>query len=329
MNQQQSVTTSVNLSVVIPVFNEEDVLPLTAARLRAVLDNCCEDYEVLVVDDGSRDRTALVLQRLRRDWPQLRVVSLRRNSGHQAALTAGLDRCHGAWVVTIDADLQDPPELIPDMLQLAEADEADVVYAVREDRSSDSTFKRWTADCYYRVMRSVAGEQVPSQAGDFRLMSRAVVDELRRLPERHRVYRLLVPWLGFPSSELSYHRELRAAGCTKYPLRKMIRLALDSITSFSAAPLRLATWAGTAGALMCVMLLVGAVVARIAGHTVPGWASVTVAMLLIGAVQLICVGLLGEYVGRLFAEAQQRPLYFVASDTGAFRSASGQARAAA
>ncbi|MGN6333603.1 MAG: glycosyltransferase family 2 protein [Motilibacteraceae bacterium] len=303
------------LSVVVPVFEEEEVLPLTAARLRTVLDALHEPYEVVAVDDGSRDGTALVLAGLRQDWPQLRVVRLRRNSGHQAALTAGLERARGDWVVTIDADLQDPPELIPLMLERARADGSDVVYAVREDRSSDSRFKRWTAGLYYRLIRRLAGDDVPHSAGDFRLMSRAVVDDLKALPERHRVYRLLIPWLGHPSSQVAYRREKRAAGVSKYPLHKMTRLALDSVTSFTGAPLRIATWVGLYGAMLCGLLTAGAVAAYLLGHTVPGWASVTVGILFLGAVQLLCLGLLGEYVGRLFAEAQHRPLYYVASDT--------------
>jgi len=302
------------LTVVVPVFDEEAVLPLLAVRLRAVLDALGEPYEVLVVDDGSRDATPAVLAGLRVSWPQLRVLRLRRNGGHQAALTAGLDHADGDYVVTIDADLQDPPELIPEMLAVARRDGSDVVYAVRADRSTDSRFKRWTAGAYYRLMRSLAGEQVTGHAGDFRLLSRATVEALRSLPETHRVYRLLVPWLGFPSSQVPYVRATRAAGSTKYPLSRMVALAFDSVTTFSAAPLRLATVLGLSGSVLCAGLLVVAFAVYVLGRTVPGWASLFVAVLFLSSVQLLCLGLLGEYIGRLFVASQQRPSYFVAED---------------
>lgn len=304
------------LGVVVPVFNEEQVLEAFLARLRPVLEGTGLPHEVVIVDDGSTDATAAVLTSLRRSWPALRVVRLRRNAGHQAALTAGLDRCDADWVVTIDADLQDPPELIPALLGAARRDGAVVVYAVRDDRRSDSVFKRASAGLYYRAMRRVAGQSVPSHAGDFRLVSRDVVYALRGLPERHRVYRLLIPWLGFPSTTVTYRRDARAAGESKYPISRMARLAVDSLTSFTAQPLRIATWCGVIGSLVCLLAMVAALGAQFSGATIPGWASVFVAVLFVGAVQLLCLGLLGEYVGRLFAEAQHRPLYFIASDSG-------------
>lgn len=302
------------LSVIVPLFNEAEVLPIFESRLRAVLDQLDGTYEVLAIDDGSTDATGPLLHDMRGRWPQLRVLRLRRNAGHQAALTAGLDHCRGHQVVTIDADLQDPPELIPDLLDRATEADADVVYAIRADRTSDSVFKRGTAGLYYRLMRRAAGSDVPHDAGDFRLMSRDVVDALRRLPERHRVYRLLIPWLGFPSSSVSYRRDNRAAGSSKYPLPKMTRLAVDSLTSFTAMPLRIATWAGVAGSVLCVVMVIIALVAQLLGATVPGWASVFVAVFFLGAVQLLCLGLLGEYVGRLYSEAQHRPLYLLAPE---------------
>jgi polyisoprenyl-phosphate glycosyltransferase len=303
------------LSVVVPMFNEEQVLPLTAARLRGVLDGLGVGYEVVAVDDGSGDATAGVLAGLRAGWPQLRVIRLRRNSGHQAALLAGLMRAGGRFVVSIDADLQDPPEAIGAMWRLARAEGLDVVYGVRADRGADSWFKRVTAGWYYRLMRRLAGGQVRAHAGDFRLLSRAAVEALRGLPERGPVLRLVVPWLGFASGEVGFRRAERAAGRTKYPLSRMAALAADSITSFSAAPLRVATWLGLAGMLLCLGLTAAAVAAFLLGATVPGWASVYVAVLFLGAVQLLCLGLLGEYVGRLYTAVQNRPAYFIASDT--------------
>lgn len=301
--------------MVVPVFNEQDVLPLFEERIRPVLDGLGASYEVLTVDDGSRDATAAVLEGMRRRWPQLRVVRLRRNSGHQNALTAGLHRARGRYVVSIDVDLQDPPEVIGEMLRLAESVGLDVVHGVRADRSTDSFFKRWTAGLYYRLARRVVGSPVPHHAGDFRLLSRKAVDALIDLPEHLPVYRLLVPWLGLPSGEVRYARERRAAGRSKYPLAKMVRLAVDSITGFSAAPLRVATWLGCAGIVLCAVMAVAVVAAYLWGTVVPGWSSLLVAMVFLGALQLLCLGLLGEYVARIFTSLQGRPAYVVVSDS--------------
>ncbi|GLY31486.1 glycosyltransferase family 2 protein [Kineosporia sp. NBRC 101731] len=303
------------LSVVVPMFDEEAVIGLFVERLRPVLDDLGQTYEVLVVDDGSRDTTPALLEKARRDWEQLRVVRLRANAGHQAALSAGLVRARGAWVATIDADLQDPPETIADMLTAAREQSADVVYGVRNDRSTDSAFKRHTAGVYYRMIRRLVGHHVPADAGDFRLMSRAMVDAVNRLPEQNRVLRLVVPALGFPSAQVEYRREERAAGTTKYPLSRMIRLTVDSLTGFSIAPLRLATWFGLGGAAVTFLLLAFALLAFITDHTVPGWTSTFVAVAAVGAVQLLCLGMLGEYVGRLYTQLQGRPTYHIAYDS--------------
>ncbi|GAA1891728.1 glycosyltransferase family 2 protein [Asanoa iriomotensis] len=303
------------LSVVVPMYNEESVLPLLAERLRGVLDGLDETYEVVAVDDGSTDATAAALRGLRERWPQLRVIRLRRNSGHQAALNAGLMRSRGEYVVSIDADLQDPPETIADMLALARSQNLDIVYGVRADRSSDTAFKRLTAGAYYRMMRRLVGKSMPAQAGDFRLLSRTAVEALRDLPERSPVLRLVVPWLGFPSGEVRFERAERAAGRTKYPLSKMLALAAESVTSFSAAPLRVATWLGLLGVGVCALLVIAVVVAYATGHTVSGWPSILVAVLFLGAVQLLCLGLLGEYVGRIYTALLARPAYFIASDS--------------
>ncbi|MFR9774834.1 glycosyltransferase family 2 protein [Micromonospora sp. MS34] len=305
------------LSVVVPMFDEEAVLPLLVERLRGVLDGLGETYEVVAVDDGSADGTAAALAALRAGWPELRVLRLRRNSGHQAALHAGLLRARGGYVASIDADLQDPPEVIVEMLRRARAEGLDVVYGVRADRSRDTRFKRWTAAGYYRLVRRLVGQQVPDQAGDFRLLSRTAVEALRELPERNPVLRLVVPWLGFPSGEVAYERQARAAGRSRYPLSRMAGLAAESVASFSAAPLRVATWLGLAGVAVCGVLVVVAVVAWFAGATVTGWPSLYVAILFLGAVQLLCLGLLGEYVARIYTLVQGRPAYAVASDSAA------------
>jgi glycosyltransferase involved in cell wall biosynthesis len=303
------------LSVVIPMFNEAEVLPLLVQRLRPVLDGLTEPYEVVAVDDGSTDATAAQLIGVRRIWPELRVISLRRNGGHQAALTAGLHRAFGQYVVSLDADLQDPPEKIADMLALARSDGLDIVYGVRQDRSTDSVGKRRSADLYYWLMGRLAGVDAKPNAGDFRLLSRATVDALRQLPEHQPVYRLLVPWIGFPSGEVGYVRERRAAGKTKYPLRKMIALAADSVTNFSAAPLRIATWLGLTSFFFCLVMFIYVGLSYALDSTVRGWASMIATVLFLGGAQLLSLGLLGEYLGRLYAAAQGRPTYFVGHDS--------------
>lgn len=303
------------LSVVVPVFDEAEVLPLFVERLRPVLDGLDEPYELVTVDDGSGDATPVILQAARRTWPQLRVVRLRANAGHQAAISAGLAAARGAWVLTLDADLQDPPEVIPSMLAAARAEDVDVVYGVRTDRSSDSAFKRRSAHLFYATMRLMGASGAPDNAGDYRLMSRATVDAVNALPEDHRVLRLVVPALGFPSTTVGYVRDERAAGRSKYPLARMVRLSVDSVTGFSSAPLRLATWFGLGGFVLAVLLLGYALVAKVLGHTVAGWTSTVVIVAAFGALQLLCLGILGEYVGRIYAMLQRRPTYYVAYDS--------------
>ncbi len=316
------------LSVVIPMYNEEDVLPILVSRLRPVLDGIGDPYEVVAVDDGSADRTRDLLNAIRADWPQLRVLTLRRNSGHQAALTAGLRNATGRYTVSLDADLQDPPEKIPEMLRLAQAENLDIVYGIRNDRTTDTFAKRHTAGLYYWLTRRLTGVRLHPDAGDFRLLSRATLDVLTDMPEHQPVYRLLVPWIGFPSGEVRYRREARAAGHTKYPLSKMVRLAADSITNFSAAPLRLATWLGGVSFFFCLLMLAYVIVAFALNQTVQGWASVLACVLFLGGVQLLCLGLLGEYLGRLYAMGQQRPAYFIRHDTATEATIDGDLEAA-
>lgn len=303
------------LSVVIPMYDEEQVLPLLVERLRPVLDGLDTSYEVLAVDDGSRDQTPVLLQRFRREWPELRVLRLRANAGHQAAISAGLSAARGDWVVTLDADLQDPPEVISEMMAAAGTGGIDVVYGIRTDRRTDSVFKRVSAKGFYAGMRAAGATDLPDNAGDFRLMSRATVDAVNALPEHHRVLRLVIPSLGFPSASVGYRREARAAGGSKYPIGKMIRLSVDSLTGFSLAPLRLATWFGLGGFLAAVALLLYALVAKLTDMTVAGWTSTVVIVASVGAVQLLCLGILGEYVGRIYSTLQRRPTYYVAYDS--------------
>lgn len=311
---------SPHLSIVIPMFNEEAVLPLLSDRLRPLADamvddGVCAAYEIVAVDDGSTDATPVLLQRLRRTWPEVRVLRLRANAGHQAAISAGLARARGDYVVTLDADLQDPPEVIREMLTIARTEGVDVVYGVRTDRTTDSAFKRWSARTFYRAQRALSSVDTPLDAGDYRLMSRATVDAVNALPEHHRVLRFVVPALGFPSATVGYRRAERAAGESKYPLARMLKLSVDSVTGFSLTPLRFATWLGLIGGLAALAILVFALGSRLAGHTLPGWTSTVVIVSAVGAVQLLALGILGEYVGRMYAAMQGRPTYFVAHDS--------------
>lgn len=302
------------LSVVVPMFNEEDVLPLFAERLRPALDATRTSYEVVCVDDGSRDATPTLLEGLRRRWPEVRVVRLRANAGHQAAISAGLARSRGEWIVTIDADLQDPPEVIAEMWHVATHEGVDVVYGVRTDRSTDTAFKRHTAEGFYALMARL-GAPGTMNAGDFRMMSRATVDAVLALPEANRVLRLVVPSLGFASAEVGYRRDARAAGESKYPLSKMLKLTLDALTGVSSAPLRLATWFGFLGFLAAFVVATFAIFAKMMGHSVTGWASTIIVVCGFGAIQLLALGMLGEYVGRIHTALQARPTHYVADDS--------------
>jgi dolichol-phosphate mannosyltransferase len=302
------------LSVVVPCFNEQEVLPLFLPRLRAVLDGLGTPYEVICVDDGSRDGTCTVLAQAREQWPQLGVRVLTANVGHQNALAAGLAAAAGDHVVTMDADLQDPPELIPDMLRAAEERGVDVVQARRSDRREDSPFKRRSAAVYYALIRRLTGVPVETDVGDYRLLSHRVVQTLRLLPERDRVYRLLIPMLGFSTATVSHARPVRAAGTTKYPLVRMVRLAISSAISFSTTPLRAATALGLATASISLLATLLTVIDWVAGRTVPGWASLTCVLLFLGGVQLLCLGVLGEYIGRIYDEVKRRPLFLVDRD---------------
>ena len=299
------------LSVVMPVYNEVDALLATVERTRAVLDGMGIPYEVVTVNDGSTDGTDALLEEAQRGWPQLVVVELTANRGHMAALTAGLREARGSWVVTIDADLQDPPELIPKMLTAAETLCVDVVFAARGDRSADSRFKSLSAGLYYRLVNKFSRSDAPPHAADFRLMSRTVVDALNRLPERNRVYRLLVPWLGYSSAVVHFKREPRVAGKTHYSFAKMLNLSIDSITGFSTAPLRAATWIGLFSLFTSIIGIAVVAVAYFMGGVAPGWPSLILVMLIFGGIQLLTIGLLGEYIARIFTEVQSRPLYDV------------------
>ena len=305
------------LSIVLPCFDEEAVIGETHRRLIATLETVPNlDFELIYVDDGSRDATLRVLRALHRADSRVRVLVLSRNFGHQIALTAGLQSAAGDAVVILDADLQDPPEVIPDMLEHWRRG-VDVAYGVRTERDGETAFKRWTASAFYRLMNRLTALPIPQDAGDFRLLSRRVVDAFLAMPERDRFVRGMVTWAGFRQEPVPYRRAARAAGESKYPLRKMLRLAADGLLSFSAAPLRLATWLGllTSGVaglgtvyVLTVRLLTDAWVA--------GWAMHSLITLFLGGIQLVVLGVLGEYLGRIYAEVKRRPLYLVRERIG-------------
>jgi dolichol-phosphate mannosyltransferase len=302
------------LSVVVPVFNEEETIPELHRRLRGFLPGLGVSWEVIFVDDGSRDASAVMLTDLAAQEPRYKVISFSRNFGHQIAITAGMDRAEGESVVVMDADLQDPPEVVSAMLEKWR-EGYDVVYAVRDRRLGESWFKRITASLFYRLFRAMLGFEVALDAGDFRLMSRQVILTLRSLRERHRFIRGLVGWVGFRQTAVRYTRHERFAGITKYPLRKMLGFAFDGITSFSTLPLRMATWLGAGAALLAMGLGLWALWVRIHGTSaVPGWTTIMILVALGSSVQLVVVGILGAYVGRIYEEVQRRPLYTVARE---------------
>jgi polyisoprenyl-phosphate glycosyltransferase len=305
------------LSLVIPVYNEQETLPELDRRLLsflAAVPGIGDEWEVVFVEDGSKDRSRELLFDMAKREPRYRVVAFSRNFGHQLAITAGVDRAEGEAVVVMDADLQDPPELVGEMLERFRSG-YDVVYAVRNKRKGETWFKLATASLFYRVLRAVTGVQIPMDAGDFRLMSRAVVLTLRALRERHRFVRGMVAWVGFRQTAIYYDREARFAGETKYPLRKMLQFAIDGITSFSVLPLRAATWLGVLAGMAAVGIGIWAVVAKLFGTgTVAGWTTIMFAVALGSSAQLLMTGVLGEYVGRIYEEIKRRPLYIVESE---------------
>jgi len=306
------------LSVVIPIFNEEEGIAELDKRLKALLDGLEQElgleWEVVFVNDGSRDRSLELLRDLASQEPRYRLISFSRNFGHQVAITAGLDRAEGDAVVVMDADLQDPPEVVREMA-VKWREGFDVVYGARSKRHGESVFKKLTAAVFYRLLRALTGVSIPVDTGDFRLMSRPVVLTMRALRERHRFVRGLVSWVGFKQTAVYYERPARFAGETKYPLRKMLRFALDAITSFSTLPLRAATWFGALAGLSALGVGAWAIYTKffIRG-VVPGWTTIMIFVAFSSSVQLIMMGVLGEYLGRAYEELKARPLYIVAEE---------------
>jgi len=305
------------LSLVIPCFNEEEALRETNKRLVTALEHSHQGFEIIYVDDGSTDSTREVLRELQARDLRVRVVRFSRNFGHQVAITAGIEHAGGHAVIILDADLQDPPEVIPQFVAKW-LDGYDVVYGVRSERDGETPFKRWTAKFFYRLMGHLSDAPIPVDTGDFRLMDRRVVNAMLSMPERDRFVRGMVSWLGFSQIGVPYRREARIAGVTKFSLFKMIRFALDAIFSFSTLPLRLATWVGFAASGLSIMGILVILLDKYLGvpGMVKGWTSTVIAVLFIGGVQLICLGIIGEYVGRIYGESKRRPLYVVRERLG-------------
>jgi polyisoprenyl-phosphate glycosyltransferase len=305
------------LSVVVPCYNEEACLDMLHARISAAAREAVgEDYEIVLINDGSRDASWAVMQRLSAADPHLVAINLSRNHGHQLALTAGLDLCAGDEILIIDADLQDPPELLADMRAALREQGADVVYAVRRKREGESIFKKLTAAVFYRMLDRITDTPIPLDTGDFRLMTRRALDAFLSLPEQARFIRGMVAWIGFRQVPFVYDRHERHAGESKYPLAKMIRFALDAITGFSTAPLRFASHVGLVLTGLSALLVLYIVIGWLMGAAIPGWTSLMLVVVVLGAVQMFVLGMIGEYLGRLYVESKRRPLYLVADVAG-------------
>ncbi len=301
----------ITYSIVAPIYNELDNIPELYRRVKEVMDSTGESWELILVDDGSTDGSTEAICALAREDKRVRPVIFARNFGHQIAITAGWDYARGAAIVIIDADLQDPPEVILEMAKKWK-EGYEVVYAVRAEREGESLFKLWTASLFYRLIYRITDVKIPLDTGDFRLMDRKVVDVLKQMPERHRFPRGMSAWVGFRQIGVDYKRAARLAGETKYPFRKMFRLALNAITSFSYFPLQVATFFGFASAGIAIIAIPPVVYLRMTGsQAFFGQATTLIAVLFLGGVQLISLGVLGEYIGRLYDEAKGRPLYIV------------------
>ena len=301
------------VSIVVPCYNEEGVIAETHRRLSQVLNAQTDlEVEILYVDDGSRDKTWSILQTLpSTSNVTVRALTLSRNFGHQLAVSAGIERATGDAVVLIDADLQDPPEVVPEMIREWQSG-WDVVYGVRTERDGESAFKRATAAMFYRLINKLSEVPIPVDTGDFRLMDRKVVNALMAMPEHDRFIRGMVSWLGFRQKPLPYKRDARWAGETKYPLSKMVKFALTAISSFSTSPLKIASWVGFAASGVAVLGMLYVLGLRLFTSTwVEGWTALMLAVLLIGGIQLLVLGIMGEYIGRIYGESKRRPLFLI------------------
>ena len=310
-----SLTDRPALSVVAPCFNEEGVLPEFVKRVGTVLDKVGGTAEIVLVDDGSHDRTWELMTAAAAADPRVVAVRLMRNHGHQLALTAGLSICRGERILIIDADLQDPPELLPEMLKLAELG-ADVVYGQRRAREGESLFKRTTAAAFYRLIGRLTDVYIPPDTGDFRLVTRRVLDLLLAMPERHRFIRGMVAWIGGQQVPIVYDRKPRAAGESKYPLSKMVRFAADAITAFSVVPLMVSMTIGWVMAAVGFAFFLYSIVGWLLDKNLPGWTSLAAALGLLGGMQFLMLGIIGAYLGRLYDQSKGRPLFMIRDIVG-------------
>lgn len=305
------------LSIVAPVYNEEVLLPEFYRRTVAAIEPLGIPFEIVLINDGCRDRSPEIMRELHAQDPRVKIVSFSRNFGHQMAITAGIDYARGQAIAIIDSDLQDPPEVIVEMYQKWQ-EGYQLIYGVRSEREGESWFKKTTASAFYRIVANITNVKIPVDTGDFRLIDRRVADALRSLREYNRFMRGLSIWTGFRQVGVSYKRDARKAGETKYPLKKMLRFAFDGITSFSYLPLQLATYVGTVTAILSAVGIVIAIILRLVmGYNVLGGQTTTlVSVLFLGGVQLIFLGVIGEYIGRIYDEVKRRPLYIVAEALG-------------
>lgn len=301
-----------DLSVVIPCYNEEESLNELYKRVSAACKSApVKSYEIILVNDGSRDQTLSIMQDLVAKDPKIVAVNLSRNHGHQLALSAGLAEAQGDYIFVLDADLQDPPELLTPMLQRARSGNIDVVYGQRAVRQGETWFKLFTAKIFYRTLSFLSDTTIPENVGDFRLMSRRVLDRLLSMPEQQRFIRGMIAWIGFKQEAFLYERDARFAGVTKYPFLKLISFAIDAISSFSIRPLRLAIPFAVFGAALAGILGLGAIYSYFSGGTITGWTSLACIITFFSSLQLLCLALIGEYIGRTYIEVKRRPLFIV------------------
>ena len=300
------------VSVIVPMYNEEEVASICYKRLKEVLEEIKYDYEIIFVNDGSKDKTLEIIEKISGEDNKVKIISFSRNFGHQAAVTAGLRESLGEAVVVIDADMQDPPELIKDMLKLWE-DGNEVIYAKRKAREGESKFKLLTAKMFYKILNGLADVEIPKDTGDFRLVDRKVVDVINSLPEHNKFLRGLFSWTGFKQIPIEYERKERAAGKTKYPLKKMVKLALDGIIGFSTKPLKLIGGLGLISIIISIIILIYSIISFVfkLHYLTAGWTSIMVTVTFFTGVQLLGIWILSEYIGRIYDEVKQRPEYII------------------
>jgi len=304
------------LSIIVPCYNEEDVIEITHQRLLKVVDDAPWDMKVLYINDGSKDNTLEILKRITKSDPRFSIITFSRNFGHQAAVSAGIHNCTGDFAAIIDADLQDPPELIPEMIELALKENANIVYGQRRSRKGESYLKKASAKSFYRLLNKLSDVEIPLDTGDFRVIDRLVINAYKQLPERNKYIRGLFAWMGFRQLAFPYDRDSRAAGETKYPLAKMLRFASDGMVSLSRKPLAISFRIGMFTILTSLALAVYVFISYFSNtvSVIPGWASTTLIIIFFSGIQLLTIGILGVYLGRLFDEVKQRPEYIIVED---------------